>query len=270
MTVLADLPALDQRKVAAIVGACVADAAAQPLHWIYKEDVMLSLTKDKDEIEFTVPSANPFYNIETGRNTCYGDQAYVMLKSIVEAEGLNIELLTKATYDFFGPTSDYESKVTNNYQVGKEDKINLKKSYPIDGPWRNGCIKDFLKNLIDNKTPTGSADDDQIDCVIRIIPIVALYAGHPDMLYKVEAGLRVLQDSDLSVAAGLAAARVLEQYILEGDPGDVLKTVIDQLSDLKRKNPQDLDVAVIGQLRQVVKFKDTPHVQTVSEHFKKN
>ena len=53
----------------------------------------------------------------------------------------------------------------------------------------------------------GSPNDDQIDCAIRMIPLVALYAGRPDMLKKVEAGLRVLQESDLAIASGLVAAR---------------------------------------------------------------
>ena len=33
-----DLPASQQRRVAAIVGACIADAAARPCHWQYDVD----------------------------------------------------------------------------------------------------------------------------------------------------------------------------------------------------------------------------------------
>ena len=40
-----------------------------------------------------------------------------------------------------------------------------------------------------------------------MIPLVAMFAGHPDLLSKAEAAIRVLQESDMSVACGLAAVR---------------------------------------------------------------
>jgi len=265
------LTELQQRKVAAVVGACVGDAAAQPLHWIYKDDVMSNLTSGKEEIEFRKPSANPFYRIPTGSNSCYGDQAYVTLKSLVECKGLDTDHLTKATYEFFGPKSAYDSDETDKYQVGKEDKINLKKTLPISGPWRHGCIKDFLANMKAGRKQTGSDSDDQIDCAIRIIPLVALYAGLPDMLEKCEAALRVLQESDLAIVCGLAAARVLEQYILHGSHTDhVLDTLVDTLTDAQRACPQELDRAVVGQVRAVLRVRDTPHITAVPQFFKKN
>lgn len=46
-----------------------------------------------------------------------------------------------------------------------------------------------------------------MDCVVRIVPVVALYAGHPDMLEIVEHVIETTQNSDTSIAVGLAAAR---------------------------------------------------------------
>ncbi|BFZ07849.1 hypothetical protein BsWGS_10887 [Bradybaena similaris] len=264
------LPIQQQRKVAAIVGACVADAAAQPLHWIYKDEVMHKLTDGVEEIEFWEPSANPYYRIDNGKNTCYGDQGYVVLKSLVESGGLNTDHLIQTTYETFGPDSDYENKETNQYAVGKESKTDIKPSLPIYAPWRHGCIKDFLKNLQEKKSPPGSLTDDQIDCAIRIIPVTALYAGHPDLLVKVEEALRVLQNCDLPVAVGLALARVLEQYILNGNPEDVLATVVSALSDHNRKNPQDLDATVSGHITKVIQARTTPHIEAVTKVFKNN
>jgi len=267
---VAELPPLQQRKVAAIVGACCADAAAQPMHWVYKDEDMAKLIEGQTEIEFRDPSANPFYRIPTGSNTCYGDQAFVMLKSLVDNKGLDTEKLITENYEYFGPQSKYESEATNQYQVGKEDKINLKKTYPIDGPWRHGCIKDFLANMKSGTKPPGSDSDDQIDCAIRMIPLVALFAGHPDLLSKAEAAIRVLQESDMSVACGLAAVRVLEQYILNGNPENVFEKTMDELRDPQRKNPQDLDLGVSSQIRDVVKAKDMDHFEAVPKLFRKN
>lgn len=55
---------------------------------------------------------------------------------------------------------------------------------------------------------SGSESDEQIDCVLRMVPVCALYAGHPEMLSRVEEVLRVTQSNDLPVTIGLAAARL--------------------------------------------------------------
>ena len=58
------------------------------MHWVYKDEDMAKLIEGQTEIEFRDPSANPFYRIPTGSNTCYGDQAFVMLKSLVDNKGM--------------------------------------------------------------------------------------------------------------------------------------------------------------------------------------
>lgn len=54
---------------------------------------------------------------------------------------------------------------------------------------------------------TGCEDDCQIDGIAKLAPIVAFYAGKPDMLEKVEQAIRVTQNNDACVAETLAAAR---------------------------------------------------------------
>uniref|UniRef100_A0A0E9TZA0 Uncharacterized protein n=1 Tax=Anguilla anguilla TaxID=7936 RepID=A0A0E9TZA0_ANGAN len=66
------------------------------------------------------------------------------------------------------------------------------------------------------KTETGCDIDNQIDGIAKLAPVVALYAGKPEMLEKVEAATRVTQNNDLCVVVTLAAARFLEYYILNG------------------------------------------------------
>ena len=62
-------------------------SVAQPLHWMYDLGKMQALVGDKAEIEFHEPAGNPFYRRECGKNTCYGDQAYVLLESLVVCKG---------------------------------------------------------------------------------------------------------------------------------------------------------------------------------------
>lgn len=54
---------------------------------------------------------------------------------------------------------------------------------------------------------SGSEEDNQMDGVTKLAPVVALYAGRPEMLERVEAAVRVTQDNDMCVAVTLAAAR---------------------------------------------------------------
>lgn len=57
----------------------------------------------------------------------------------------------------------------------------------------------------------GCETDCQIDGIAKLAPIVAFYAGQPDMLDKVEQAVRVTQNNDECVAETLAAARSVYQ-----------------------------------------------------------
>lgn len=61
--------------------------------------------------------------------------------------------------------------------------------------------------------------------------------------------------------------RILEQYILYGNKSDVLESVIEELSNPKRTNPQDLDKALAGQLREVLNSKEMDH-RTAAKKFR--
>ena len=63
---------------------------AVPIHWIYDASKLEQLIGDKESIEFHDPPGNPYYRIDTGRNSCYGDQAYVLLESLVECKGITL------------------------------------------------------------------------------------------------------------------------------------------------------------------------------------
>lgn len=53
----------------------------------------------------------------------------------------------------------------------------------------------------------GCENDCQIDGIAKLAPVVAFYAGKPEMLEKVEQAVRVTQNNDDCVAETLAAAR---------------------------------------------------------------
>lgn len=53
----------------------------------------------------------------------------------------------------------------------------------------------------------GCDTDCQMDGVTKLAPVVAMYAGRPEMLEKVEKAIRVTQNNDMCVAETLMAAR---------------------------------------------------------------
>lgn len=62
--------------------------SAQPMHWIYNPDKLKEVLSDLEPSpEFRPQSANPFYSRTTGEQTCYGDQAYILLESLSQCGG---------------------------------------------------------------------------------------------------------------------------------------------------------------------------------------
>ena len=59
----------------------------QPLHWIYDLNKFKNTVGDAEEIEFWSPSANAFYCLTTGKQSCYGDQTHAILISLARKLG---------------------------------------------------------------------------------------------------------------------------------------------------------------------------------------
>ncbi len=60
---------------------------AQPLHWVYDLQKLQGILAQDPNPEFRSESANPFYRRQTGQQSCYGDQAFVLLESLSECGG---------------------------------------------------------------------------------------------------------------------------------------------------------------------------------------
>ncbi|CAH1271128.1 Hypp4569 [Branchiostoma lanceolatum] len=188
-------------------------------------------------------------------------------------------------YRMFGPGTDYDDAQNLEYKPhegvqeqrsrgevkrakeDEEEKGGVKKSYPINGSWRQASIKDFLKNTEAGKDDTGSEEDDQVDGATKVAPLVALYAGQPCMLEKVEDALRVTQNSDTAVAGGLTTARILEQCVLYGKKDGVIETVMEEIRKPDRKNPTDLDQAMVSFLQKVLDNRGGQHREVVTTVF---
>lgn len=62
--------------------------------------------------------------------------------------------------------------------------------------------------------------------------LVARYAGHPELLEKVENAVRVHQANDISVSSALAVAKILERVVLGSNVPDAIAWAIKEGRDI--------------------------------------
>jgi hypothetical protein len=152
-----------------------------------------------------------------GSNSCYGDQAREVLFSIAECAGVDPHAVERRFADRFSEDGDYGPLPKDGMYNGSKQDV---RELPIKGPWRHISLAGFLKNIQRGyHYPECGTGDAQADCFIRVVPVIALYAGHPDLLEKVEQVVRVTQDNPPAVAVSQAFARVLEGIIISGCNG---------------------------------------------------
>lgn len=252
------LPVDKQRRIAAILGAVVADAAAQPLHWVYDPVTMRRAVADVEYPEFLPNSVNPFYDLPAGNQSPYGDECVMMLESLVASKGFNYDDAAERTFKAFGPGSPYDNEVSIDYSKGLKDI-----RCPMRQRWQNVLLRRFGDLYAAKKKLTDLPEEDENkdpDNIPRSVPLVAYYAGTPDFFTTVYDACSQLQNSDIMLTIVLAACRIIEQYIFqdasvsEGSP-QVAK-VIEDLKFPKRTFPNDLDLAVAGFLSEALAAKD--------------
>ncbi|XP_067841631.1 selenoprotein J [Heptranchias perlo] len=252
-----------QRAMGAVIGSLVADAAGQPLHWIYDIKHLDQILKGRKGIpEFVDPSQCPYYHQPTGAQSSYGDQTLALLKALVEGKdpalvspgvnqkpwesrpGFDVELYRQQLYKTFGPNTDYDLKAKPK---GK-DSVST-------GGYRHASIKAFLTAYEATKERTGLSPDPQMDGVVKVAPLVALYAGDPKLPQLVEQTVRVTQDDNLAVECSIAAATILERLVLLPPEDGFLEKMRDQ---------PELRV-ISRQLPEVLKLRDTAHREVVQK-----
>eukprot|EP00088_Acartia_fossae_P036207 TRINITY_DN373_c1_g1_i3.p1 TRINITY_DN373_c1_g1~~TRINITY_DN373_c1_g1_i3.p1 ORF type:complete len:327 (+),score=63.10 TRINITY_DN373_c1_g1_i3:32-1012(+) len=151
------------KKVGAMLGALVADAASLPLEWIYKDEKMKEIVGN-DNPEFWKECHCPFFTVPCGINSCYGDEARISLKALASTEGEpGVDTVSQHYADYFGsPDSPYQIALAKRAD----------KKYPVPGPWINGGVIQFLKNKESGVNPTGSADCEDNDGYAAALPVI--------------------------------------------------------------------------------------------------
>ena len=172
--------------------------------------------------------------------------------------GFNADDSASRMMGAFGPGSPYDKTTSLGYSKGVD-----KASYPIKSKWRNFVLNRFIQYFPTGVTLEAFANDNDTnvdpDNIVRLIPLVSLYAGKPDMLKIAEEAALQLQVNDMIITIVLAACRIVQQFILHGGDmncEDQLRAVIAELKSPSRVQPQPLDRAVAGHLQKALDCKE--------------
>lgn len=228
---LRTLPPVQQRKAAAILGALVADCATTPLHWIYDQPKVAELAKENNGPEYYPTSQCPYYSIDTGSYSTYGDQVYVALKNVVENKGFDDKKLADAIFKHFGPGTPYENA---RQQTTK----------PLKGPWTNHNIKIFLAKRENGEEPDGDTGSKDPDGLCKAVPIIALLSGKPEVFENVVKCINTTQLNPIAIGYAIGCARVLNSTIEKGGEGCALDAAVTQLRDDGRAFKYETDAVV--------------------------
>lgn len=192
-------------RIAAIMGALVADSAALGLHWLYDPARIAELEKTKG-LTFLQPDAENYADVKgffahgnkiSGDSSGYGEICLLILKHFAALGEFKRIAYQTEFRNLFGPGGAYTGY--------------------IDSPTRQTLLK--LIPLIPEDFPEVSgADDDQFAALATVPVITAAHSGlHEDLLEKIEAVVRLTNDNDDAVAAAKYSATVLSA-ILDGKP----------------------------------------------------
>ena len=148
----------NQRAVAAVVGASVGDAATRPFHWLYDRAKLENIVGDKDPAYWPV-SVSPYYTLPTGRRSCYNDLGICTLTAMnaAPAHAFHEETYIKTMSTFFASDSEYAEALKRRKEAYTPEK-RLEDREPIEGPWQQGAVSNFLSCLEKGEPITGSPE----------------------------------------------------------------------------------------------------------------
>ena len=202
-----ELPALQQRQIGCLLGAVVGDAAARPLHWLYDlGQLQKAVASDPTKPEFWHKSHSPFYTLETGESSCYGDVARASLSSLAACRAtLDTEHLAATFRQQFGPGSRYDTAARQEFM---QLRAAGRPPGPLQGKWLHGAMLHFLQ------TGAGGPHIKETDGFCASLPVIVCGAGQPEMRERVERVAAMQSRWRVALRHAMAAAAILEPLLL--------------------------------------------------------
>jgi len=188
-------------RVAAILGALIADSAALGLHWLYDSERIAQIEKIKGLV-FLQPDANDYAdtsgyfahgNKSAGDSSGYGEICLLLLRHFAQHGQFNRVAYQTEYRSHFGPGGAYIGYVDSPTRQTLQTLLPLK---PEDFPENSG------------------ADDDQFAALATIPVVVAMHTGSQESLkVKIDQVVRLTNHNDTAVAAAQYAGCVLLEVL---------------------------------------------------------
>lgn len=190
-------------RVAAVLGALIADSAALGLHWLYDPARIAQIEKNRGLV-FLQPDAGDYAgtkgyfahgNKAAGDSSGYGELCLLMLRHFAQ-HGQFDRIAYQTEYrSHFGPGGAYTGYVDSPTRHTLQVLLPLK---PEEFPENSG------------------ADDDQFPALAALPAVVATHTGSQDTLKtKIEHIVRLTNNNDIAVAAAQYAGCVLFEVLNE-------------------------------------------------------
>ena len=219
------LDSATQRKISAIVGAAVGDAAARPLHWVYDNNALQSYIKDTwDSPEFYPKSMSPFYTLPTGETSCYWDIAETSLDAMSNFKNshYNYKTVCDSLVEKFGSDNpDYNLAVRQEYM---EKRARGRIDGPVIGKWFHGAVIEFLgnyKNGMGSK-PFGGPKIKETDGFCANLPFVCKYYGTESFDEISSEIIKTYSTWPTAVAHGMVASKIVGHLVESGADYNIL------------------------------------------------
>ena len=188
-------------RVAAILGALIADSAALGLHWLYDSERIAQIEKIKGLV-FLQPDANDYAdtsgyfahgNKSAGDSSGYGEVCLLLLRHFAQHGQFNRVAYQTEYRSHFGPGGAYIGYVDSPTRQTLQTLLPLK---PEDFPENSG------------------ADDDQFAALATIPVVVTMHTGSQEALkVKIDQVVRLTNHNDTAVAAAQYAGCVLLEVL---------------------------------------------------------
>jgi ADP-ribosylglycohydrolase len=192
---------MSSTKTAMVVGSFIADSFSLGVHWIYNVNVIDRKIGRLDQL--LKPTLAAYHkDKEAGEFTHYGDQMLVLLESVADADGFNLEHFSSQWQTLF---KDYDGYVDQATKV-------------------------TLSNL-DSQTKVEAAGSESTDLAgaSRIAPIVYAYSHEPQRLIDASRNQTMMTHKAPEVIEAAAYfARVTADVLTGTSPVDALQKAIQQ------------------------------------------
>lgn len=248
-----------QKSIAATVGAAVGDAAARPFHWLYDRKKLEEIVGSKNPAFFPT-NCSPFYDLPTGRRSCYNDLGYCMLKSLPYTK----EKLITSIVSLFNPPSEYatafaERQIHAPYNSAKR----LDERRVIPGPWQQQSVTVFLDCYNNNKPFSGNPEVKETDGLVVTLPLICQLASNDVIREAAE----LLSSNPFCIQHTLAAGAFLKHTIINNKMPNIDEMIAIVSNSNSNSNEASIDSMIVQELQEVedCKVNNINYVDAVSK-----